>query len=413
MHMLVRRRIQFGWLAMACGFCQLPLLGSSAAAQAPPPADGGAKATAAPGRSPRLLTLPPQCYAVSGQELRIDFGNLLSADAPPGLLFGIAFNDRPGMTAARLSRGTFSPNRYTLTPREETVGRHRLTLSVRDAAGKLLDEATTELCIAPAAAGAGQELALLIVGDSLTHATLYPNEWARLLNSPGNPKWTMLGTHRPASAAVGVAHEGYSGWKWESFVSRYEPRPDPAKRIRSSPFVYVGADGKPALDIPRYFAEACGGRKPDIVTFLLGINDCFAAPARDAAALDRHIDGVFTQADRLLAAFHSAAPKAKLAVCLIPPPNARDTAFTTNYKGNYPRSGWLRIQSRLVERQLEHFGGREAEQIFIVPTELDIDVVDGYPANNAVHPNAAGYARLAATLHAWLKWQLHLDSMRR
>ncbi len=38
-----------------------------------------------------------------------------------------------------------------------------------------------------------------------------------------------------------------------------------------------------------------------------------------------------------------------------------------------------------------------------MPTELNIDPVDGYPENNGVHPNAAGYAQIGASFHAWLK----------
>ena len=48
------------------------------------------------------------------------------------------------------------------------------------------------------------------------------------------------------------------------------------------------------------------------------------------------------------------------------------------------------------------FGGREAEGIFVVPTELNLDPVGGYPVDNGVHPNAAGYQQVAASLHAWL-----------
>jgi lysophospholipase L1-like esterase len=356
------------------------------------------------------LVLPPQCFAVVGQEFRIDFGNILNGDTKQEIRFTVDIQGVGKNSENSTAHGAPSAKRFAWTPPAEAVGIHRTSVTVHDVAGKLIDQATTELCVAPASAAADRELTLLIVGDSLTHATLYPNEWARLLSLPGNPKWTMLGTHRPAAAAPGVAHEGYGGWQWRTFVSHYAPKPDPAKRIRSSPFVFVGDDGKPRLDLPRYFRESCGGRSPDVVTFLLGINDCFAAPADDAAALDRHIDGVLAQADLLLAAFQAAAPKAKLAVCLTPPPNARDEAFVANYKDKYPRSGWVRIQHRLVERQLKHFGGREKERIFVVPTQLDLDVVDGYPENNGVHPNAAGYARIAATLHAWLKWQLHLDS---
>jgi hypothetical protein len=66
--------------------------------------------------------------------------------------------------------------------------------------------------VLPAKAGEGKNFRLLIVGDSLTHATAYPNEIAKLFSSPTNPTCKTLGTHRPASAAPGVAHEGYGGW---------------------------------------------------------------------------------------------------------------------------------------------------------------------------------------------------------
>ena len=61
-----------------------------------------------------------------------------------------------------------------------------------------------------ASPGKGKDMTLLIVGDSLTHASAYPNEIARLLALPGNPRWTMIGTHKPAGVAAGVVHEGYS-----------------------------------------------------------------------------------------------------------------------------------------------------------------------------------------------------------
>jgi lysophospholipase L1-like esterase len=139
------------------------------------------------------------------------------------------------------------------------------------------------------------------------------------------------------------------------------------------------------------------------VTFLLGINDCFAANPDDPVAMEKHINGVLDHADGLLAAFHAAAPQAVLAVGLTTPPNARESGFEANYKGKYHRWGWKRIQHRLVQRMMERFGKRQADNIFLVPTELNLDPVDGYPENNGVHPNPAGYAQIGASFHAWLK----------
>ena len=140
--------------------------------------------------------------------------------------------------------------------------------------------------------------------------------------------------------------------------------------------------------------------------FNLGINDCFGANPNELAKTDEHIDGVFKQAEILIKAFRDAAPKAELGICLTTPGNARDGAFVANYKNRYPRWGWKRIQHRLVQRQLKQFGERETDNLHLIPTELNLDIVNGYPSDNAVHPNEIGYQQIAATIHAWLMSRL-------
>ncbi len=261
-------------------------------------------------------------------------------------------------------------------------------------------------------AGAGKSISLLIVGDSLTHATAHPNELARLLSLPGNPTWKMLGTHVPASATEGVRHEGYGGWTWSRFATHHEPNPDGTYRKRSSPFVFLNEDQKPQLDVARYFKETADDQRPDVVFFLLGINDCFSANPDDPAAIDAKIDAMFEHADTLLADFRKAAPNADLAICVTTPPNARESGFEANYKGRYHRWGWKRIQHRLVERQLARFqqapeqSRERVPHLFLVPTQLNLDPVDGYPENNGVHPNTFGYQQIGGSLYAWLKWRM-------
>lgn len=303
--------------------------------------------------------------------------------------------------------GANEAKRWTVTPADQDVGDHPVEVAVKDAQGKVLEHATTTLRIAPRNAGAGRTLRLLIVGDSLTHATFYPNEIARLLSEPGNPKWTMLGTHRPTNAAKGVAHEGYGGWRWDTFLTKFDPKPadlaaGPLAKKSTSPFIFA-VDGKGVFDLPRYFKESCDNQPPDVVTFLLGINDCFGANPDDSAAMDKTIDTALDNADKLLAAFHKAAPQAALAVGLTTPPNSREEGFEANYKGKYHRWGWKRIQHRLVERMLARLGNRQKDGIYLVPTELNLDPVDGYPNNNGVHPNPAGYAQIGDSFDAWLK----------
>lgn len=351
---------------------------------------------------PLRLTLPSEFYAVPGVEMNVYYDNVVLTETPHAYHFDVACDI-----------GKAAQRRWTVTPGAADAGDHPLTITVRDAAGRELGRATTLLKVIPADAGAGRTVRALIVGDSLTRATTYSNEIARLLSLPENLQWQMLGTHRPASAAPGVAHEGYGGWTWERFASHYEPNPDGTHRKRTSPFVYLGADGEPVLDLNRYFDEQFNGERPDFVTFLLGINDCFSADPDDPAAIDARIDAMFSHADKLLTAFRAAAPQAELGICLTTPPNAREEGFEANYHGRYHRWGWKRIQHRLVQRQIGHFAGRQSEGIFLVPTQLNLDPVDGYPTNNGVHPNEFGYRQIGASIYTWLKARLQAQSAER
>jgi lysophospholipase L1-like esterase len=343
------------------------------------------------------LTLPPKWNAVPGVPISFYYDNVVLTEHPEQYQFEV-----------HCDVGTAEARRWTITPADKDVGDHSMEVVVKDAQGKVLERAQTTLHIVPGNAGAGRELKLLIVGDSLTAATAYPNEIARLLSTAGNPKWTMLSDNQPATAAPGVAHEGYGGWTWASFLTRYEAQPERTPdgkgwKKRSSPFVFLGADGKPVLDIPRYFKDVCGNQTPDVVTFLLGINDCFHIQPDDPKVVDQTIDKALDNADKLLAAFHAASPRTVFAVGLTTPPNSREEGFVANYKGQFHRWGWKRIQHRLVERMLERLGNRQKDGIYLVPTELNLDPVDGYPVNNGVHPNATGYAQIGVSFYAWLK----------
>lgn len=341
------------------------------------------------------LTLPPTGYAVVGSEMNVYFDNLVLREDSSDLKFTVVSE-----------LGHPEKNRWTVTPQDSEIGTHpwQVTVSRGD---QQLAQGTLSWLVSPAKVTSDRPVSLLIVGDSLTHATMYPNDLAKRLTASGISHWTMYGSHRPGNAEPGVAHEGYGGWRWQTFVEHFEPNPDPdkTKRKHSSPFVFMEGN-QPKLDVGRYLREVCQNMPPDFVIFKLGINDCFGANPHELEKTDQQIDGVFQYAETLIQAFRKSAPKAELGLCLTTPGNSRDAAFVANYQERYPRWGWKRIQHRLVERQLKQFRGRENERIHIIPTELNLDPVAGYPEDNAVHPNETGYKQIAASIHAWLMSRL-------
>lgn len=345
------------------------------------------------------LTLPPTGYAVEGGTMNVYFDNVVLSQDSRELTFEV-----------NSKLGTSDQSHWSVTPTAAQIGEHHWEVTVSKG-NKTLARKSMTWVVSPAQVRKDMPVTLLIIGDSLTHATIYPNCLASRLADAGLSQWKMLGTHRPGNAAPGVAHEGYGGWTWKTFIEHYEPNPDAdrAKRKHSSPFVFLNKEGKPELDVQRYVQETCQGSTADYVIIKLGINDCFSADPSTPEMTDVTINGMFENAEKLITEFRRAAPNAEIGICLTTPGNSREEAFKSNYEGRYPRWGWKRIQHRLVERQLEHFLNREAEKIHVIPMELNLDPVAGYPLDNAVHPNETGYGQIAESIHAWLMSRLHRD----
>ena len=335
--------------------------------------------------------LPPAIYAVVGQPLSIYYDNLVLTREPAAYRYDVTCD-----------LGEAGERAWTVTPTAGQAGEHAWAVKVSDAAGTVYGEAKSTLHVAPADAGAGKPFKLLIVGDSLTHATVYPAKLGELLSAAGGPQWTMLGTNSRGAVPETIHHEGYGGWTWARFANHWEPEPDGTYKKMSSPFLFMVRD-QPTLDVARYFDEKCGGARPDVITVMLGINDCFGAPYQDPAGIDARAEQMFGYAETLLAAFREAAPDAVIGIALTTPPNSRQGAFEANYGDKYTRWGWKTIQHRLVQDEIAHFGGRQNEGLRLVPVELDVDPIDGYPDNNGVHPNTVGYTQIARSFHAWLK----------
>jgi len=86
-----------------------------------------------------------------------------------------------------------------------------------------------------------------------------------------------------------VFHEGYGGWKWENFLNRWQEKPGAKYGDKSSPFVFSNENEAAAPDVARYIREQLGEAQPQVVTFLLGINDCFGANPESREETDAEV----------------------------------------------------------------------------------------------------------------------------
>jgi len=340
-----------------------------------------------------------------GHEVSIYFDNIILARDIRGLVFDVT-----------CAKGRQDEERWRFVPKPEEAGDYPLSIKVLDGANKPLAEMATTVHVAPADAGAAREVTLLCVGDSLTHASVYPEELLNLCKVEGNPRLKLIGTHHPiASQPPEVVHEGYGGWRWETFCTQWTEGTDARAR---SPFLRL-VEGKPKLDFQAYCDANNGGRGPDFITVFLGCNDNFGATEE---SIEASIDRMFVYADMLLAEFHRVRPDTQIGILFLTPPAATQDAFGSNYGCGQTRWQYRRNQHRVVERMLEKWGGREAESLFLLPSHVNLDTVRNYPVQkepansrsgeivarlcNGVHPSGEGYRQIADSIYYWLKARL-------
>lgn len=360
------------------------------------------------------LLLPEKIHAVPGVETNLYFDNAVLVIDPANYVFDITCR-----------RGIQQNERWTFVPKPEDVGSHPLVLEVRDQQNAVIARASTTVEVVPADAGKGSDISLLIIGDSLTNASTYSEQVLRRCQATemGNPKLTLLGSRD--TGIDGVTHEGYGGWTAERFATLYTgvARGGPY-RDNGSPFLYKHGDpdglmlsgqgdadaASPVeLDFARYCQAFNGGKAPDFVTLLLGCNDTFHGTDAD---IEDRIDNMLSHYETLLKMVRQFSPDIRIGAQLLVPPAATQDAFGANYQSNQTRWQYKRNQHRVVERMIESFGNRESENIFLIPSQLNLDCARNYPTadngrqNNGVHPSGDGYRQIGDSVYAWLKAQL-------
>lgn len=367
------------------------------------------------------LVFPPVIHALEGLETNVYFDNAY-------LLLNSALV-APDVISAK---GTQQAERWTWTPPAEAVGDQSFRLELRDGNNAIVARASSTLRVSPRKAEQKIEkpVQVLIIGDSLTNAAIYPTRVLELSTEDGIPM-NLIGTRGPGSKVSDppseVRHEGYGGWTSERFATLYvDPKTidknDPDAKP-GSPFLFKDnpddAESVAKLDLVRYCKENNGGQLPDYVTFLLGCNDVFSA--LDETIEERSSNSI-QHLQTLIAMVRTAAPDARIGLIIPVPPAASQDAFGKNYGAGQTRWQYRRNQHYMIERFIEVFSGREKENIELIAAYLSVDSLNGFPStseptnlhvetplvrqSNGVHPSASGYRQIGDTVYSWLRSHL-------
>lgn len=357
----------------------------------------------APG--PVSLFLPSTIHAVPGIETNVYFDNVTLVLDVKDYAFDVT-----------CEKGKQHAERWTFTPGPDDVGDYAFVLEVKDGTNTVIASGTSTLHVVPANVLEGQPRSALLIGDSLTHASVYSQHLLDLCSAPGNPALTLVGSHVPDEANPLNRHEGYGGWTAQRFATQYA---DPSKaanyRERGSPFLYLNAAGNPELDFARYCRDVNGGQFPDVVTIFLGCNDTFSATDETIQA---RMNDMFAGLDMLIAAIHGVSPSTRIGLIPPVPPTASQDAFGANYQNGQTRWQYKRNQHAVVLAMYERYGQGEDGSITLIPAFANLDCERNYPSaaepwnarteqeairqNNGVHPNAEGYRQIGDSIFCWL-----------
>ena len=356
------------------------------------------------------LLIPEKIYAVPGVEMNVYFNNVVTVVNPANYVFDVD-----------CSKGRNDLKRWRFTPEEKDAGSWKWEIRVIGQSG-VIASAKSELIVLPKDAGKGKKISMLMVGASQTGAGQYPNRIVELMSRPGNPEFTTIGTRAKGPGR----NEGYGGWVWGMFLTRWgfsgsRNKMDGMHPNRplgfNSPFVFADSKDpeKGVFDLNRYFKIHNGGKIPDVVSFQLGLNEFFLANDDNI----RKITGKsLANMEKLIGEFRKLKPEPEIFVFQHIPCSNQD-AFGSNY--GCTQTSWQ------YRKNLDYYNRALLEKsktmkITIVPMYINLDTENNYPVqvqpvnqgnpkkverqNNGVHPAKAGYYQMGDTLYCWIKAML-------
>jgi len=357
------------------------------------------------------LHLPPVIYASPGVETNVYFDNVVRVINPDNYVFRVI------CSIPRDQKPSQYKERWAVTPTTAKASDHSFVLEVINQANVVIARQESILRIAPIAAGAGRSVSMLMIGDSLTHNSIYPQRVLDLCQGKSNPKITLIGSFRPGGVKLSpeMRHEGYGGWTAKTFATSFRKvaRTGHYKQ-RGSPFIYKDKDGKGKLNFARYCDEFNQGKGPDVVTIFLGPNDIYRIK-RDN--VEPSVNAIIKHFETLVNMIHKLRKDTAIGMVLTLPSAQSQDALS--HDGTASQWQYKVCQRLLVKKLTQRFGGLEKQNIYIIGANLNIDCAHNYPVsesnwsahhdekiirqNNAVHPAKSGYMQIGDSIYSWLK----------
>lgn len=397
---------------------------------------------------PEVVT-PPVIYGVQGRECNLYLDNMFADDAASYSI---------DVTAAEAaSRQLNECWRWTPTGALTTGN---LSISVRRKVDSLeLLSRTIAQRAAAASAGTGQNVKVCVIGDSLVQAG---DITQALLDNASSDAMalTLIGTRGSGANK----REGRGGWKINDYVTagptyrRFDVSGvTVAPEINAATYTAGGAtfmvqevnlsggSGTIVCSVVSGSAPAASGTltksnaaagdatiaysatttepgnpfwksgavnfgqylsdnslsAPDWVFIQLGTND--VAGSTTDAAVTATAGTELTKLDTLIASIKAANANTRVAMMMIPPPAADQDAFGIAYSTGQTRDRAKRNYTLWNKAVVAKYAGQEANRVYIAPTGLAVDTVNGVtrsdlqPANSRI-PIGATYANRAAML---------------
>ena len=332
-----------------------------------------------------FLNIPPTIYGLVGQELNIYFDNIIIG-RDEDYIFDI------------VGVGDHYKNFWRYVP--DVSETRSITISVyKD--NEVVASASTQLVITDVTVGDGVSKNVLVIGDSTTNNGIAVTK----LNENFSTDVMNISTIGTRGTAPNL-HEGRSGWTSELYVTESDSTNGAGENVinefwnpSTSSFDFNYYIINNSLDIPNY------------VVINLGINDVFAVTSDEE--LETLMVSMVGYYDEMISSIHAYDPTIQVGLALTIPPNYSQDAFGKAYRSGQNRTRYKRNNILWVEKMIETYKGRDAENIYLISTNTNLDTrynmgLEETPvnarnsmtytspiANGGVHPVESGYWQIA------------------